>query len=458
VLFTVLAGQFWRNLLGWWGFGAIELAGLLCCVVGFAVLRPRWTWRGIPKSLVAFLLIATLSIAWSHYREASVLGVALQWVTTFGAVFLALTLSWAELLRSLATALRWALGLSLAFELWVSLHVGHAVLPLWVDYATDKVPKEFYWSRGLLLDGGPVEGIVASHNLLGFLALLAVIVFAAQLVSGSVWRWSVVGRAWSVVWLLVAGLTLALTRSATVTVACAVVFVVFLFAVWARYSGVWGRRVVYLTAVLFVAGSVAALASYSPQILGALGRGENLTGRTTIWQSVFELAVQRPGTGWGWVGYWPPWVSPFHDLFEHGGVVYLQAHNAWLDVWLQLGVVGVVAFAALTLSTLWRSWFLAINRPHRTDDSTPRVAHALVPLLLMTALLMQGMAESRLLIEYGWVLLAVLAVMTKRQGEIGRPHPSRTRPDATDALDTPDAPDAPATVTAPDASDAVTRS
>jgi len=428
ILFTVLAGQFWRNLLSWWGFGAIVLVALLLCLIAFAVLRPRWDWRGIPKTLGAFLLVATASIVWSYYQGASAIGLAMLWTTTIGALFLALTLSWAELVRALSTALRWALALSLAFELAVSKLLGHAMLPLWVDYPGEKQPLEFYWSRGLLLDGGPIEGIVASRNLLGFLALLGVIVFLAQVVA-SIRRRAWGAGLWSSTWLLVALLTLALTRSATVIVACALVLAVFVFALWARYSGPWGRRVVYLVAAASVTGVVFALLSYTPQILGALGRGQTLTGRTNIWASVVELALERPLLGWGWVGYWAPWVEPFKDIFEHGGVVYLQAHNAWLDVWLQTGLVGVLAFTALTLSTLGRSWLFAIKRPPALAPPATLAPFSMVPLLLTTALLAQGLAESRLLIEYGWVLLVVLAVVTKRR----RPKPAAPLPRTADA-------------------------
>ena len=418
VLFTVLAGQFWRNLLGWWGFGAIAIVVVVGSVVGLVLLKPDWMWRKFPKSLGVFLLLVTLSLAWSFYPGATAIGIVLQWVTTIAALFLALTLSWAELLRALSAALRWVLGLSILFELIVGLFVRQAVLPFWVDYGTEKVPDAFYWSRGLLFQGGPIEGIVASRNLLGFLALLALIVFWVQLAASTVRRGRGVG------WLVFAALMLVLTRSATVTVAVGVVVLVLLFALWARRVGAEGRRPVYLTAAASVVAVIAALVAFTPQLLSVLGKSEDLTGRLDIWRSVTELASQSPVFGWGWVSYWMPWVEPFNDLAVRKGVTYLQAHDAWLDVWLQLGVVGVVAFAALALSTLWRSWFLAVDRPRRSvADTAPFEASALLPLLIMAALLAQSVAESRLLVEYGWVLLVVLAVMTKRQQASSTPMP-----------------------------------
>jgi exopolysaccharide production protein ExoQ len=453
VLFTVLAGQFWRNLLGWWGFGAIALIVVVGTIIGLVRLKPDWMWRKFPKSLGVFLVLATLSIAWSFYPGWSAVGVGLQWITTIVAVFLALTLTWQELLRTLGAALRWALGLSLLFELIVAVFVRHAVLPFFVEYHLEKIPAAFYWSRGLLLHGGPIEGIVANRNLLGFLALLAVIVFAVQLAAGTV------KRGWGIGWLVLAALMLALTRSATVTVAAAVVAVAFGFAMWARRRGPQRRRTVYAAAAASVVVVIAALAVFTPWLLSLFGKSDDLTGRLDIWAAVTQLASERAALGWGWVSYWVPFVKPFDGLAVRNGVEYLQAHNAWLDVWLQLGVIGVIAFAALALSTLWRSWFLAVDRPVRAPEpvrvkppmvelvetrsreklnqrtttdaagrpakpaAAPYPASTLLPLLLMAALLAQSLAESRLLIEYGWLLLVMLAVMTKRQQATMAPMP-----------------------------------
>lgn len=470
VWFAVLAGQFWRNLGGWWGFGAIAAIVVVGSVVGLrtqrtnarnraasltlnsaipayannpafnsltnltndtptdrdiargrtyqAALAPALNWRKFPKTITAFLLLATLSFAWSYYPGASALGIALQLITTLAALFLAVTLTWPELLRTLAGALRWVLALSLVFELFVAVIIQHAVLPFFVDYGTSNVPTAFYWSRGLLLGGGPIEGIVANRNLLGFVALLAVIVFTVQLMAHSVKRGT------GLFWLVLAGGMLVLTRSATVTVSIVAVVAALLFALWARTVHDQHRRPLYVVAAASVLAVVAVLALFSSQLFALLGRSSDLTGRFDIWASVSQLALERPVFGWGWVSYWAPWVAPFNDLAVRKGVTYLQAHNAWLDVWLQLGIVGVILFAALVFSTLWRAWFLAVDRPRLgVKDTEPFAASALMPLLLLVALIAQSVAESRMLIESGWVILIVLAVVTKRQQHAPRPMP-----------------------------------
>ena len=411
VMFVGFAGQFVRNLLGWIGFGVVDGLLAVAVVVAIILLRPRMAWRRVPKSLVAFLLLAVVSIAWSFYPGASAAGAGILIITTLAGVFLGLCLSWAELVRTFGVALRWILGLSLAFEFWTAA-VSGPILPFFFDasqYGEPPYPKAFYWSRALLFHGGPIEGIVGNRNLLGFVALLALIIFAVQLAAKSVRRF------WGIFWLVVAVAVLLLTRSATVILAAVVVAVALGFVVWARRANPDGRRPIYLTALGTVVVVVGAGIALSPVILKLFGKSEDLTGRFDIWSAVIHLAQQRPAFGWGWVSYWAPWVHPFSDLAERKGVVYLQAHNAWLDVWFQLGVVGVVVFGALIVSTLWRSWFTAIDRPrHGLATDEPYAAITLVPVMLMAALLAQSLAESRILIEGGWITLVTLCLITKR--------------------------------------------
>ncbi|MFC9917642.1 O-antigen ligase family protein [Agromyces binzhouensis] len=417
-LFTVLAGQFWRNLLGWWGFGVIAALVVVGAVWLWTSRRPALSWRRVPKSTLAFLLVASLSIAWSNYPGTSALGLLITLATTTTGVSLALSLGWHGFLRALSSALKWVLALSLLFELWVAVFVREPLLPNFVDYGDGKLPMAFYWSRSLLFHGGPIEGIVASRNLLAMAALLAIILFGCLLASGGMRRAQGIG------WLVTAGIVFALTRSATVVLVSVVVLAALGFALWARRAGPDGRRRVYLTAAATFAASVALLAVAWNALLSMFGKGEDLTGRLDIWAAVIDLGGQRPVLGWGWVGYWAPWAEPFDGLAVRKGVEYLQAHNAWLDVWLQLGIVGLVAFASIVAGALWRSWFLAVDRPKdERGRPAPYSAIALVPLLAMVALIGQSLAESRLLVESGWLLLIAIAWGTKQRQWSSEPLP-----------------------------------
>lgn len=411
VFFTLLAGDAWRYSVSWWGFGAIVIA-LTATSVAIIVRSKRrslWSWMSLPVFLVAFVVLATASIAWSYYPGASALGILTTWMTVTIAAAVAVAFSWAQILRAMGTALRIILGLSLVFEVIVSAFIRQPVLPFWVDYGTtEHLPKLLYWSRDLLFAGGKIQGIVGNSSLLAMAALLGLIVFALQFASRTVHRG--VGAAW----ILVAIACIWLTRSATIVVAIVVLALVLGAVLLLRRTGPRASAFVYGLIVALIVGGAVLVTSFHTTILGLLGKSDDLTGRLDIWSAVIALAQERPAFGWGWVSWWVPWVAPFDSLAFEAGVRQLHAHNAWLDVWLQLGILGLVVFGLLVLSTGIRSWQLATQRERtlRTDEGR-FTAISLLPLLLLVALLVQSLAESRLLIEYGLMLLTVISIKTK---------------------------------------------
>jgi O-antigen ligase len=400
-LFTLAAGDLWRYLLSWWGWGAIVLILFALAVV--ELVRMRVDLRRLPYPLLAFLALATASIIWSEYRLESALGVAGLLVTTTFGLFLATGIDLTTFVRCLGTALRWILGLSLLFELVVATVIRDRVLPFWVDYSDlDTIPAAFYWSRDLLFEGGRIQGIVGNANLLAFAALLAVIVFCVQIAARSA------SRIWTGAWLVIALVTLALTRSSTVFAAGAAVAVVALYLWLVRRIAPERRMPWYIGGTAVAVAGVVLVAVFRGPLLQLLGKSPDLTNRLDIWDTVIGLAAQRPAAGWGWVGYWPPWAEPFQDLVVIKGVHYYQAHNAWLDLYLQLGILGLIVFGALVLSTLVRGWARAVDVPRARGK-----AIALLPVLVTVMLIVHSLAESRLLIEIGFALLVVFAIRTR---------------------------------------------
>jgi len=81
--------------------------------------------------------------------------------------------------------------------------------------------------------------------------------------------------------------------------------------------------------------------------------------------------------------------------------------------WPQVGIIGLVVLIVVVFMGLWRAWFLAVDRPRwDLDDRRPFTAHALMPLLLLVALLAQGVTESRLL-EGSLALFAAVIIAVK---------------------------------------------
>lgn len=416
ILIDTIGGVAVRNVIGWPAFIVVSIVLVVAAAVMLIREKPRFlSWHHLPKSLLAFLALAIFSITWSAYRLESALGTTIQLATTLVAIFLAFALTWQEFFRALATSLRYLLLGSLLFEFIISVFVRHPVYIWWVEApAADEKPlKLLMWSRDLLFDGGPIQGLFGNSVLLGFTALLGLILFTLQLLAKDVRPF----KGW--LWVALSVLLLGLTRSATIAVALLFVAAALGFALWARRLGDTGagyrsRTPLYVTATALMLAGVAAITFARGFLFSLLGKSSDLTGRMETWQKVIELAQQKPWFGWGWVSYWTPWVEPFKSLDTKNSIQVMHAHNAWLDVWLQLGILGLVIFFLLVASTFWRTWFTAVDRPRRfVNEHLPYTVTSLAPFLILVALIVQSLTESRILVEGGWVLLIAFAARTK---------------------------------------------
>ena len=155
-----------------------------------------------------------------------------------------------------------------------------------------------------------------------------------------------------------------------------------------------------------VAWSVAGLAMFfvlvfRRSVFEFLGKSPDMTHRSDIWRKVLSLISQRPLEGWGFTGVWVPGTKPLDKLVVINGETYYQAHNAYLDMWLQLGAVGLILFLILLVRTFIKTWRLGVHH------SNPLY---LWPMLILVTQLVRGVTESRLLIQSAMFILILFAV------------------------------------------------
>ncbi|WP_055971688.1 MULTISPECIES: O-antigen ligase [unclassified Frigoribacterium] len=402
---VLFGGDVLRNGTGWWGWGAACVAMVVAAVV--LVVRHPPRVRTLPRLLVLFLALAVASIAWSQYPAGSAIGIVLTLMTSVGALAVTVVAPWPAIVTALGRALRIHVVASLLFEVVVGLFVRQPVCPVYLDCTGQ--PAAWFWSRDVLFEGGRIQGLQGNSNILAIIALLALIVTAVEAANRSISRGSaVVGLAASL-------LALVLTRSATVAVVAVAVGLVLLLVLATRRREPGRRAPVLGAAAIVVVAAVAGAVLARGPLLGLLGKSGDLTGRTDIWSAVYDLGVQHPVVGWGWVSYWFPFVEPFTDLAERNGVVYLQAHDAYLDVWFQLGWVGLILFGLTIVGVVLRSWWWAVDRRMLAREvAAPWSALDLLPLLLVTALLVHGLTESRLIVEWGWATFVIVVLVTRR--------------------------------------------
>lgn len=415
-LFSLWNGDGMRDLLSWWGFGAVSLALLAGGIVLLVHERRRLrtavlSSRAVP--IAAFVALCVVSVTWSAYPLETVAGCFIQIITAVVAVALTVAAPPRRLAVLFAAMIHFDLVLSLVFEAVVALSPQHMLLPFFTDYGAN-VPGAYYWSSGLLFSGGRIQGFTANANLLGFLALLGGVTIACLARTGIVGRRTLVGA------LVLDVAVLALTRSATVIIAGGVTFAAALVIAGLRRVGPRGRTALVVVGLGLIAVVALGSSRLSEPFLRLLGKGDDFTGRLEIWRLVGTLVQERPVLGWGWIGYWAPWIHPFKGFVVRDGVQYLQAHNAFLDVEMQLGVPGLLVLVAVVGSVVYRALRLALTR----------LPLAVLPLLLLIPLLTQGLAESRLLIEGNWALLAALSVALPVPAGRTTPRPPDRRPAA----------------------------
>lgn len=406
---VTFSGQGLRNLVGWWAFGVIAaISGLMLFAV-FVREGHRVPWRALPPIASAYTVLCMLSVIWSHYPRETILAGLLMLATTASGVLLACGLSLRQLTDALSRALEATLVLSFLLELYVALVLQHPLIPAYMRDWTE-VPPSYIWVEGNIFRGGPIQGIVGNRNPLAFIALLTLICVAVR------WRDSRLRLPNFIVWSALSVLTLFLTGSATVIVAAVVSLVVMLFLWLLRHVPIALRTTVIVVASTLGVALVAVAIGWHSQLTALLGRSSDMTGRWEIWMKVLALWEQHTFLGWGWIMYWVPWIPMFGTLvIRPDGTPTLSAHNAYIEALFQTGVVGAALIVVLVLTLTFRSFRLAV---HYLDSD----ASVLLPALLMTAMVVQSMTESRLLSEGNWVTVCALGTWLGLHEIIEREH------------------------------------
>ena len=419
-LFSVFAHTAVYNLVGPVGsvvvLVVLTLGALGIWVPAIARQRPtRFPWRRLPWAALGYGALALVSVLWSRWPGATLLTWSLMAAITATALMVATMLTWQEIVRALSTTLKLILGLSVVIELWVALVVRHPILPNFAQLPPGKINPVSYWVRGNLFNGGRIQGIVGNAHELAMMCLFALLVFAVLYAARVRRRGLLIG------WAVLAMVLLVKGASTTVYLGIVVILAVAAAALVARAAKTpAARRGVYLAFAAVAVIGVAAAVLLRDRVLGLFGKGPDLTGRVEIWQSVWERAITRPVFGNGFSSPWVPWDPAFDRWILNHGITVFHAHDMWLDVFLQLGIVGVAVMLVAWLALLWRSWFFAVDRPRwDLDAQRPYSALSMLPLLLTTALLFEGIAESAPIMLWGWLLLILLSFKMKSVPLIG---------------------------------------
>jgi exopolysaccharide production protein ExoQ len=170
--------------------------------------------------------------------------------------------------------------------------------------------------------------------------------------------------------------------------------------------------VVHVAMVTFaIAGGLAMGFGGKEAVLGALGRDSNLTGRTEIWSTVMSRA-QNPIIGTGFESFWNASIKTFQTEGEYMFRNINSAHNGYIDVYLNLGWLGV----SLVVLVLLSGYFKACRAVHRK----PEVGGLLLAFVVTAAFYSVTEAGFRMLSPNWFCLLLAVVAGSGAVGEIVR--------------------------------------
>ncbi len=111
---------------------------------------------------------------------------------------------------------------------------------------------------------------------------------------------------------------------------------------------------------------IAASLPSSGGLASMIDRSTDLTGRTEVWKMVLDSASKKPVLGYGYSGFWElTYESKRISNLLNWSVP--TAHNSFLDVYIQVGMVGLLLLMSSTAVGIVRSFRFA--RRYSTPES-----------------------------------------------------------------------------------------
>lgn len=137
------------------------------------------------------------------------------------------------------------------------------------------------------------------------------------------------------------------------------------------------------------------------------GRDATLTGRTSLWELSLMMIREKPWVGYGYHASWLEDAEPARVIWQRLTWEPPHAHNGFLDITLDLGVVGLCLFIFVLAVSLVRSY--------RLQMTNPNVLNAW-PFTLLSFLLLYNISENTLLRPHSviWVAFVATAVSLAR--------------------------------------------
>jgi exopolysaccharide production protein ExoQ len=285
---------------------------------------------GSNAALALFLLYGLLSVTWSDEPATSLK----RWIKAMGDPVMVLLL-WTDPapVRAVVATLR---------------RCAYVLVPVSILFI------KYYEDMGRVIDSwGRISytGVTLDKNMFGYLLFTFGLFFVAAFLARSrredERRAVRVDRFISLLMLAMIGWLLPIANSKTASVALAVGCVVLLAVQWPNV-----RRYFWAYAITAIVVSVVfeQVFSIKEMVITASERDVTLTGRTGIWEAVLQEPI-NPLIGAGYSSFWlGERLEKFWAMYPNTPLI--QAHNGYIELYINLGLIGLLLIAAVLWSGL----------------------------------------------------------------------------------------------------------
>jgi O-antigen ligase len=258
------------------------------------------------------ILWAGMSLLWSGSPDITLRRVIAILLTTLYALALYLRYNFALFLRLLGMAFLVAIFSSLVMVV---------VKPDW------GIMSSIY--------AGAWEGVFVHKNTLGKISVFAMCIFAALQSSSQTAKERVF---WFTAFLLG---TVTLVGSRSVTAMLITIILILAMILFRVAQSLRKGLPLFLLITLSIGSSAILLViQNSAALLDALGRDISLTGRIPLWNVLIPMGLEHP-LGYGYGAFWLGWNGPSAEVWSTLQWFLPNAHNGFLELWLNLGWLGL---------------------------------------------------------------------------------------------------------------------
>ena len=340
----------------------------------FLIARGRTTLRTARGNILIWLLpiLATISFLWSDFPDESLRKGFVTIQTSYFGLYFASRFNIKQQLQILA----WTFGIVAVISILFGLAFSGAAIETGAN-------------------AGAFRGPFTQKNILSRVAVLGAIVFLINALHEP--------RHKLILWIGFAMNILLILISTSKTSLLLMLMILVLLPLYKALRWQSTITVPLVIAIIVVGGSIMALLlSNWEASLNAIGRDASLSGRVGLWQGALEKISDRPWLGYGYQAFWRE-DGAAADIWLSEGYKPPHAHNGFINMPLDLGVLGLLIFIAIlvinyvrtiiflrsvkTIIGLWPIYYLTFFFMYNHSETTIIEHNSIFWILLVSTIL-----------------------------------------------------------------------